>query len=244
MTILTDASPASIAFADLMSLTSPPVSRKVYNDAKLLIEELNKHAEPESYAVVTARFKKFKMLEFEVIWGHIDILVVVVRRLPRRWKVKTLLAGPSPTSPMRRRLPTSLFPTLPFGNRSLQTTLFEALKLPFLNLSSSPGWSFQAPPTEAPLVPTRSSTIWSWSDFQRPVHGFQMAILLYTVCFSPEAIHGWLRSFIPFGSPPGAIHGPIWIHRSPRFEGIHPRLNLIHSGWPRFCVVSVSFLAF
>jgi len=38
-------------------------------------------------------------------------LVVVVRRLSRRWKVKTLLAGPSPTSPMRRRLPTPLFPT-------------------------------------------------------------------------------------------------------------------------------------
>ncbi len=30
----------------------------------------------------------------------------------RRWKVKTLLAGPSPTSPMRRRLPTPLFPTI------------------------------------------------------------------------------------------------------------------------------------
>ncbi len=43
--------------------------------------------------------------------GHIGILVVVVRRLSRRWKVKTLLAGPSPTSPMRRRLPTPLFPT-------------------------------------------------------------------------------------------------------------------------------------
>jgi hypothetical protein len=51
------------------------------------------------------------MLEYEVIWGHIDILVVAVRRLSRRWKVKTLLAGPSPTSPMRRRLPTPLFPT-------------------------------------------------------------------------------------------------------------------------------------
>jgi hypothetical protein len=39
-------------------------------------------------------------LEYEVIWGHVDILVVVVvRRLFRRWKVKTLLAGPSPTSP-------------------------------------------------------------------------------------------------------------------------------------------------
>ncbi len=28
--------------------------------------------------------------------------------LSRRWKVKTLLAGPSPTSPMRRRLPNPL----------------------------------------------------------------------------------------------------------------------------------------
>jgi len=52
--------PVSIAFVDPMSLTSPPVSRKIYNDVKLLIEGLNKHAESESYAVVTARFKKFK----------------------------------------------------------------------------------------------------------------------------------------------------------------------------------------
>jgi len=29
-----------------------------------------------------------------------------------RWKVKTLLVGPSPTSPMRRRLPTPLFSTI------------------------------------------------------------------------------------------------------------------------------------
>ncbi len=42
------------------------------------------------------------VLEYEVIWGHIDILVVAIRRLSRRWKVKSLLAGPSPTSPMRR----------------------------------------------------------------------------------------------------------------------------------------------
>jgi hypothetical protein len=45
------------------------------------------------------------LLEYEVIWGHIDILIVAVRRLSGR---KTLLAGPSPTSPMKRRL---LFPT-------------------------------------------------------------------------------------------------------------------------------------
>jgi len=38
--------------------------------------------------------------------GHIGILVVVVRRLSRRWKVKTLLvlAGPSPTSPMKAEI--------------------------------------------------------------------------------------------------------------------------------------------
>ena len=45
------------------------------------------------------------LLEYEVIWGHIDILIVAVRRLSGR---KTLLAGPSPISPMKRRL---LFPT-------------------------------------------------------------------------------------------------------------------------------------
>ncbi len=38
--------------------------------------------------------------------GHIGILVVVVRRLSRRWKVKTLLvlAGPSPSSPMKAEI--------------------------------------------------------------------------------------------------------------------------------------------
>ncbi len=41
------------------------------------------------------------MLEYEVIWGHIDILVVAVRSLSRSEHVKTLLAGPSPISPMK-----------------------------------------------------------------------------------------------------------------------------------------------
>jgi len=44
------------------------------------------------------------LLEYKVIWGHIDILVVAVRRLSRRWKVKTLLAGPSHTSPMKAEI--------------------------------------------------------------------------------------------------------------------------------------------
>jgi len=48
-----------------------------------------------------------ELLEYEVIWGHIDILVVVVRRLSRRWKVKTLLAGPSPTSPIEAEVTNS-----------------------------------------------------------------------------------------------------------------------------------------
>ncbi len=32
------------------------------------------------------------VLEYEVIWGHIDILVVAIRRLSRRWKAKTMKA--------------------------------------------------------------------------------------------------------------------------------------------------------
>jgi len=60
MIILIDASSVSIVFVDLMSLTSSFVSKKIYDDVKLLIEGLNKHAESESYAVIIARFKKFK----------------------------------------------------------------------------------------------------------------------------------------------------------------------------------------
>ncbi len=49
-----------------------------------------------------------QLLEYEVIWGHIDILivvdVVVTSRRLSRWKVKTLLAGPSPTSPMKAEI--------------------------------------------------------------------------------------------------------------------------------------------
>ncbi len=47
--------------------------------------------------------------------GHIDILVVVVRRLSRRWKVKTLLAGPGPTSPMKAEITIS-----PISNNTLR----------------------------------------------------------------------------------------------------------------------------
>jgi hypothetical protein len=45
-----------------------------------------------------------KLLEHKVIWGILVYGVVAVRRLSRRWKVKTLLAGPSPTSPMKAEI--------------------------------------------------------------------------------------------------------------------------------------------
>ncbi len=72
MTTLIGAPPISIASVDLMSLTSSLVSRKVYNDAKLLIEGLNKHAESESYALVTARFKKFKKDVDRIVYIRCD----------------------------------------------------------------------------------------------------------------------------------------------------------------------------
>jgi len=72
MTTLTGAPPVSIASAGPMSLASSPVSREVYNDAKLLIEGLNKHAESEGYAVVTARFKKFKKGVDRIVYIRCD----------------------------------------------------------------------------------------------------------------------------------------------------------------------------
>ncbi len=72
MTTLTGAPPVSAASADLMSLAPPPVSGEVYNDAKLLIEGLNKHAGPESYAVVIARFKKSKKGVDRIVYIRCD----------------------------------------------------------------------------------------------------------------------------------------------------------------------------
>jgi len=51
------------------------------------------------------------MLEDEVIWGILVGRLKLYRSLSRSEQVKTLLAGPSPISLMRRRLPTPLFPT-------------------------------------------------------------------------------------------------------------------------------------
>ncbi len=73
----------------------------------------------------------------------------------------------------------------------------------------------------------------------------RLAMLFYTICPRPRpsTVPRWLCFYIPFALARGPSTVSIWIHRYPRFEGIHSRLNLIHPGWPRFCVVSVSFLA-
>jgi len=76
-------------------------------------------------------------LEHEVIWGHIDILVVAVRRLSR-WKVKTLLAGPSPTSPMKAEINISPISNTPPWESEPPWTKIRTFKLPFLKLPSSP----------------------------------------------------------------------------------------------------------
>jgi hypothetical protein len=71
--------------------------------------------------------------------------------------VKTLLAGPSPTSPMRRRLPTPLFPTAVtqedhVGNReqyetgnSTVTPVVSNLRID-PDLSGASGWVFTLRP--------------------------------------------------------------------------------------------------
>ena len=72
MTTLTGVPPVSAASADPMSLAPPPVSGEVYNDAKLLIEGLNKHAGPEGYAVVIARSKKSKKGVDRIVYIRCD----------------------------------------------------------------------------------------------------------------------------------------------------------------------------
>ncbi len=55
-----------------MSLAPPPLSGEVYDDAKLLIEGINKHSGSEGYAVVTARFKKSKKGVDRIVYTRCD----------------------------------------------------------------------------------------------------------------------------------------------------------------------------
>jgi len=68
------------------------------------------------------------VLEYEVIWGHIDILVVVVRRL----------AGPSPTSPMKAKITISPISNTPLWESEPPWAKIRTSKLPFLKLPSFP----------------------------------------------------------------------------------------------------------
>jgi len=61
-------------------------------------------------SVYIRRWTFYLFLENEVIGGCIDILIVAVQDYLEDGKVKTLVACPSRTSLMRRRLPTPLFP--------------------------------------------------------------------------------------------------------------------------------------
>ncbi len=66
---------------------------------------------PFSSALNAVEVNGIDLLEYEVIWGILVYGVEAVRSLSRSEQVKTLLAGHSPNSPMRRRLPTPLFLT-------------------------------------------------------------------------------------------------------------------------------------
>ncbi len=140
------------------------------------------------------------VLEHEVIWGHIDILVVAVRRLSRRWKVKTLLAGPSPTSPMKAEITLSPISNTPPWESEPPWTKIRTFKLPFLKLPSSPGSYTEQyhmeqirllhSPTKVPRLPSSRglSTVSRWLYFYIP---FALARGLSTVS-------RWLYFYIPF----------------------------------------------
>ncbi len=72
-------------------------------------------------------FVTWKVLEYEVIWGILVYGVEAVRSLSGSEQVKTLLAGTSPTSPMRRRLPTPLFPTKGNAGRAIRKCRSDSL---------------------------------------------------------------------------------------------------------------------
>jgi len=157
------------------------------------------------------------VLEHEVIWGHIDILVVAVRRLSR-WKVKTLLAGPSPTSPMKAEITISPISNTPPWESEPPWTKIRTFKLPFLKLPSSPFLKLSSSPgsyteqyhmeqirllhspTKVPRLPSS--------------RGLSTGVLTFIYRLpSPEAFPRFPGgyTFIYRLSPPETIHG---LHRS------------------------------
>ena len=65
-------SAVSAAPVGTMSLASSLISGKLYDDVKLLIQGINEKAGSESYAVVIARFKKFKKDVNRIVYLRCD----------------------------------------------------------------------------------------------------------------------------------------------------------------------------
>ncbi len=171
--------------------------------------------------------------------GHIGILVVAVRRLshsPMGIRTSKLLFFKLP----RLKLPSSsrsyteqyhtklirlseACPRIPGGYpfiyRLVLARGYPRLAMFFYTVWSPPeaihGWlCFSIPFGPRP----RLSTVW-WLCFSIPFGPRPRLSTVSRLCF-----------YIPFGPRPGLSTVSIWIHRYPRFEGIHPRLNLIPPG--------------
>ena len=77
------------------------------------------------------------MLAYEVIWGHIDILVVAVRRLSRRWKVRKSTSGPQLYQPYEAKVTNSLISNTPPWESKPPWAKIRTFKLSFLKLPAT-----------------------------------------------------------------------------------------------------------
>ena len=144
------------------------------------------------------------------------------RSLSRSEQVKTLLAGPSPISLMRQRLPTPLFPTLPLGNRSLHGPRLGAPSSPLYGNHSQPG----------PYM----LNIWSYSELRNVCRSYWLP--------QPNglAVIEAIRSFVTYDPPFPSVEGtyPRYIeYRFPSSEAhIHgildPPLLFVEGTYPRY----------
>ncbi len=124
---------------------------------------------------------------------------------------------------MKRRLPNSLFPTLPLGNRSLHGPKFGASKLPFLKLSSSLDSYTKQYHMKQIRLP-RHLTRWPRLPSSR---GLSTDSRWLYFCIAFALARGYPRSggyaFLYRLSPPEAIHGLVamlLLHRLPSPEAI------------------------
>ena len=102
-------------------------------------------------------------------------------------------SGPQPYQPYEAEVTNSPISNTPLWESEPPWAKIRTSKLPFLKLPSSPFRSFQAPPAEASKLP-------------RLLHG----AVPYEADQASRGLSTcsrWLYFSIPFGSPPGAIHG-------------------------------------